>query len=121
MQIKDIAPTFTHGRGPKAVTTANELEEAKNTGQNQANVSSGITADIKIDSSHLPEPARSAPAHLARELLEIQEVAANAEAPKNFGHLVAQIAKGERTFEPEESVIQQADLVSSTASDEVER
>jgi hypothetical protein len=97
-----------------------QAEEVKNTGQKQSNAGAGISADIKIDSSRLPDPARSAPAHMARELLEIQEVASKAEAPKNFGHLVAQIAKNEQTSEPEESAIQEADLISSADSDEIE-
>lgn len=119
MKIKGIDPTFTHGVGRKSATAVKPEEEAKNAGHNQSQTGTGISADIKIDSSRLPEPARSAPAHAARELIAIQEVAADAESPKNFGQFVAQIAKGEQTSDPVEAFNQEADPVSSATSDEI--
>jgi len=121
MHIKDIGSTSVHGTGPKSVTAPTQVEEAKKTRHNQTQIGTSIPDDIKIDPSRLPEPARSAPAHVARELLKFQEVDPNAEAAKNFGQLVAKIAKGEQAPVSEESCIQQADAVSSAASDEIER
>ena len=119
MHIKDIASAVTHGGGRKPASAQIQVDEAKNTGQIQPNAGVGISADVKIEPSRLPEQARSAPPHLARELLAIQEAATDVEAPENFGHLVAQIAKGEQAPDLEESTGSQANGLSSATTDEI--
>jgi hypothetical protein len=120
MHIKDIASAVTHGGGRKHSPAQIQVDEAKNTGQNQSNTGAEIAADIKIDSSRLPESARSAPAHLARELLAIQEAVTDVEAPKNFGKLVAQIAKDEQASDLEESTGSQSNGLSPESTDGID-
>jgi len=73
------------------------------------------SADIKQDPSRLPESARLAPAHVARTLLTIQVVDPETEAAKNFGQLVAQVAKGEQAPVLDQSSIQQQTNIVSDA------
>ena len=112
MKIHNINSVAAHGNGRKSAMAPNLTEQAKDAGQNQPKAADMNSADIKQDPSRLPEPARLAPAHVARTLLTIQVVDPETEEAKNFGQLVAQVAKGEQAPVLDQSSIQQANILS---------
>lgn len=80
---------------PPAQRPATEFEPAS-AGDATADATGARQAPI----DGLPETARGAPAHVARELLIAQAVADGEPHPSDFGRLVSQVARGELPEQP---------------------
>lgn len=105
MKIQNITPFVPHGYAHRNATPTAPTDDPAGTRSNQAPSPNTGANGIKQDPTRLPDPARLAPAQIARDLLTVQATSLEGETHTNFGQLVSQIAKDKQASPPEQSTI----------------